>query len=390
MLNRQEPMESRESYISVRKKHVFFGLLFFIAIAALAIQYLISRGLYIGFTPAPTQAEPLSKELVERLNLLDDKLSQAIQDINEISIYKDQLEKAKHPSDTPDPKAPGQGGMLLAPDKINAINEQQISALSFQSFEQAITQINLALPLLKKDLLDALLLKSNLPDGVPLAGAYAISSLFGFRDDPFTHQKAFHSGVDFAADEGTPVLAAATGRVQKVNTQADLSDGGLSIEITHPKGVVTRYDHLSAIRVTENQLVQKGDLIGLVGNTGRSTGPHLHFEVLVSGLAVDPMNNLSSLAVKPPASALAAFKSETTSKCAALLLIVQDKEAKIYRDCLADQGADANALLISKQMELSKESRFNRPDKNTLKDECVAIDTYGRLKVDANGSCGVD
>jgi murein DD-endopeptidase MepM/ murein hydrolase activator NlpD len=129
----------------------------------------------------------------------------------------------------------------------------------------------------------------TVPVRFPVPRKSEITSRFGARADPFFHQLALHSGVDFRGTPGDAVRATAAGRV----TNADYQGGyGLMVEITHGDGLVTRYGHLSAIEVNAGEEVQPGDVVGRIGTTGRSTGPHLHYEVRVSGEASDPMRYL--------------------------------------------------------------------------------------------------
>lgn len=130
-------------------------------------------------------------------------------------------------------------------------------------------------------------------DGLPLrspapAGA-SVSSGFGARVDPFLGQPAFHAGIDFESEIGQPIRATAAGRV----TTAGYSGGyGLMVEIDHGGGLSTRFGHMSAIAVREGQTVRPGAILGRVGSTGRSTGPHLHYETRVNGEAVNPLRFL--------------------------------------------------------------------------------------------------
>lgn len=119
----------------------------------------------------------------------------------------------------------------------------------------------------------------------PLNGYRALSSSFGNRKDPFTGRLAFHSGLDFPAPTGTVVMAAAAGEVTFVGRK---SGYGNVVEVTHSSGYMTRYGHLSAFLVKEGQKVGTGSPIAEVGSTGRSTGPHLHFEVRRTDTALDP------------------------------------------------------------------------------------------------------
>jgi murein DD-endopeptidase MepM/ murein hydrolase activator NlpD len=124
----------------------------------------------------------------------------------------------------------------------------------------------------------------------PTLSATRISSTFGNRTDPFTKRKAFHSGIDFAAPWGSTVLAAGYGKVTFVG---QISGYGNVVEITHSNGLVTRYGHLSSFIVKEGAIVSTGTPIAKVGSTGRSTGPHLHFEIRRDDNAVDPARYLA-------------------------------------------------------------------------------------------------
>lgn len=129
------------------------------------------------------------------------------------------------------------------------------------------------------------------PFGWPLPGHYAISSEYGLRTDPFTGQQAGHNGLDIPAPEGTPIAAAQTGTVI---TAGWVEGFGNCIIINHGGGLWTLYGHLvnGGILVSVGQQVNKGDIIGKVGTTGRSTGPHLHFGVYMNGATVNPHNYL--------------------------------------------------------------------------------------------------
>ena len=120
-----------------------------------------------------------------------------------------------------------------------------------------------------------------------------ITSTFGMRTDPITRSQALHEGQDFAAPSGTPILAAASGIVIDARTHPEY---GQMIDIDHGNDLVTRYAHASLLLVSRGDLVRRGQQIALVGSTGRSTGPHLHFEVRRVGVAVDPVRFLGDQA----------------------------------------------------------------------------------------------
>ncbi len=112
-----------------------------------------------------------------------------------------------------------------------------------------------------------------------------ITSGYGYRKDPFTGRIKFHHGVDIFAARGTPVVAPARGRVVRIRRERGY---GLTLELDHGNGIHTFYAHLQSVKVHRGQEVERGDTIAFVGNTGRSTGPHLHYEVRVQGRRVNP------------------------------------------------------------------------------------------------------
>ncbi len=125
----------------------------------------------------------------------------------------------------------------------------------------------------------------SVPSRMPLEGA-ALTSSFGMRTHPVLGGRRQHQGIDLAAPSGTPVYATADGVIGRADWY---SSYGLYISINHGASMETRYAHLSRLAVAAGDNVKKGDLIGYVGSTGRSTGPHLHYEVRVEGLAVNPI-----------------------------------------------------------------------------------------------------
>ena len=140
----------------------------------------------------------------------------------------------------------------------------------------------LGLSLARMEALDRSL--AGIPQYRP-ANVEMLTSSFGVRRDPFTGAAAMHSGLDFRGPIGAPIYAAAKGRVSFVGQK---SGYGNVIEISHGNGLVTRYAHMSRFASRVGQTVAPGDVIGAIGSTGRSTGPHLHFEVRINGRAMNP------------------------------------------------------------------------------------------------------
>lgn len=124
-----------------------------------------------------------------------------------------------------------------------------------------------------------------IPSRMPVEGVH-LSSDFGMRVHPVLGGRRAHKGVDLAAPVGTPIYATADGVVSRADW---FSSYGLYVSIEHGGSIETRYGHMSRLNVAAGQEVRKGDLIGFVGSTGRSTGPHLHYEVRVEGVAVNPI-----------------------------------------------------------------------------------------------------
>lgn len=147
-------------------------------------------------------------------------------------------------------------------------------------FDESYAELDMALASLQK----VHSVAATLPISEPLPGS-RLSSSFGIRSDPFLGRRGLHSGDDYAAARGTPVPATASGTVTKAGRAGGY---GNLVEIDHGNGITTRYAHMSRVDVAVGQTVAKGAKIGEVGSTGRSTGPHLHYEVRREGQAVDP------------------------------------------------------------------------------------------------------
>lgn len=175
----------------------------------------------------------------------------------------------------------GQGGPLVNPSPPLATNEllREIDRLSV-----IVEERNDTLTALESQLMERRIKTTLLPTIVPIANA-RIGSTFGRRVDPILGVGAMHEGIDFVADTGTPVIASAGGVV--ITAERHPQYGNL-IEIDHGNEFSSRYAHLSKIDVKRGQIVKRGQGIGASGNTGRSTGPHLHFEVRFKGLAQNP------------------------------------------------------------------------------------------------------
>jgi len=159
-----------------------------------------------------------------------------------------------------------------APEAENLVNEANAVGVALARFKDARQAI------------------AEAPVHMPVTGPLRISSGFGNRTDPFTGRQAFHPGLDLPWPSGTEVMAAGDGRVAFVG---QINGYGNVIDIDHGGGLITRYGHLSAFIAKQGDTVTTGTPIGRVGSTGRSTGPHLHFEVRRNDQPVDPNTYLA-------------------------------------------------------------------------------------------------
>uniref|UniRef100_A0A7C4XEY3 M23 family metallopeptidase n=1 Tax=candidate division WOR-3 bacterium TaxID=2052148 RepID=A0A7C4XEY3_UNCW3 len=190
----------------------------------------------------------------------------------------------------PDVWAMGIGGIKRydKPINLSLYNSKDFEQL-YESIEILRGQVKLremSIRELENKLVRNFDLWSRIPTINPVPGA-EVSSGFGYRVDPFTGEVRMHEGLDMSAPTGTPVYATGDGVV----TFADWNMGyGYVVEIDHGYGFVTRYAHLSKILVKEGELVKRGQMIGRVGATGRAICPHLHYEVIVAGIKVNPIN----------------------------------------------------------------------------------------------------
>ena len=178
----------------------------------------------------------------------------------------------------------GQGGPFVPLDhpSLDAVN----GALA--QLDQMMDEHTDVFTLIESRQLESRLVKLLLPSTAPVMGP--VGSGFGFRSDPFTGRAALHTGLDYPAEVGTPVAAAAGGMVRSVEAHPAY---GQLLEIDHNNGLVTRYAHNSRILVRQGEVIKRGQKVAEIGNTGRSTGAHLHFEVLLDGVPQNPARFLA-------------------------------------------------------------------------------------------------
>lgn len=215
---------------------------------------------------ALAQRLAVSQAHVVRLNALGERL------IEKAKLDKGEFDFGSEPS---------LGGPEAGGENVQAVDfSHSIVALEARLEKSAFQLEILEGMLISRDLQDEVY-----PEGRPIKRGW-ISSYFGYRSDPFSGRRTHHDGIDLAGKDGSEIIAVASGVV----TWAGKRSGyGYLIEINHGNGYVTRYGHNKTIQVESGDTVKKGQTIALMGSTGRSTGPHVHFEVHRNGRVVDPM-----------------------------------------------------------------------------------------------------
>jgi len=232
----------------------------------------------------------------QNLNAMAVKLGEMQAQLTRLDALGDRLSALSGIRDIRFTESPGLGGAaptLMPPQNLSLGDfSSKLMALSRQ-----VESRNDMLGVLEAQLFEQAVKKRLLPTMMPVAAPYNSSS-FGNRADPFTGQLAMHEGIDFLADAGSPVVAAAAGVVVFAAFHPQY---GYAVDIDHGNDLVTRYAHNAKLFVKEGDVVQRGRKISEVGSTGRSTGPHLHFEVRFRGAAQNPLKFLiASKAVAAP------------------------------------------------------------------------------------------
>jgi len=180
----------------------------------------------------------------------------------------------------PEAGSAGVGGAIGTESQAPVLAPRALAAI-----DESLTTLTRRSAQLEEFYRDQTLVLASTPSIWPVRGY--LSAVFGNRKDPFTGQRDFHAGIDISTPIGTRIFAPADGVVLSAAVQGAY---GNSIVIDHGYGVVTRYGHLDAYAVRAGQRVRRGDLVAFVGNTGRSTGPHLHYEVWVRDQAQNPIH----------------------------------------------------------------------------------------------------
>ena len=226
------------------------------------------------------------RELQERLDALASRVGQMNAHVIRLDALGRRLTQMAHldKGEFNFDSAPAVGGPE-GPVEGALVGSADISSM-LDSLSQQIKDRERQLSVLESLISTRNLSTQIVPGGRPVTQGW-ISSYFGQRTDPFTGHLAYHKGLDFAGPAGSQVVAVASGVVTYAKERFGY---GKTVEINHGNGYVTRYAHNQRLLVTAGDTIQTGQAISLIGSTGRSTGPHLHFEVLKQGRPVDPMS----------------------------------------------------------------------------------------------------
>jgi murein DD-endopeptidase MepM/ murein hydrolase activator NlpD len=216
-----------------------------------------------------------------KLHELQARLEEAQINLDQLAALKEKLKNFTNSDSSPVSfdVSTAQGGPLRLVRQLDSDQDSYGIRLD-RTLEQSIG-LSAQVSELRKAFTQTQVALKNSPSGLPLPFEVAASSGLGYRIDPFTNQLAWHDGTDFPAPIGTPILATANGIVIKAGWGGDY---GNMVEVRHPNGYVTRYAHAQELSVQVGQAVKKSQVIGKSGSTGRSTGPHLHYEVLRNGI----------------------------------------------------------------------------------------------------------
>ena len=275
------------------------GVLFHFIGLRIAVEVSPEVAHAIGGVASVADHERLEARYREEVKALQARLGGAVERLSELEKHRAELLALLGVRQSGIPRQPlagsganaGQGGPLrllewLDPRSPSLDSEFQLTARQLAMVDASLQDLS------TRWSHDAPRL-ARLPAGLPLSGDFYMSSGFGVRPDPLTGQRSLHEGVDFVARIGTPIQAAGAGVVKRSDTWGD---HGQVVEIQHDEGYLSRYAHLNRRHVRVGDIVTRGQVIGELGNSGRTTGAHLHFEVEHQGRLIDPNRALAPLA----------------------------------------------------------------------------------------------
>lgn len=287
--------------ITARKVLIAAGGAAFVLVALGVLLHFIGFRIAIEASPSlarsiggvTTEAEQQKLEAVyrEKLEDLRQRMDATVQEIRKLESMKNRFMDIATPLNLRDKfakKDEARGGPWVAPRFQSPLSRQSLSQDLAQALDDFV-QTEASVKNLNQTWATQLDWLKALPTAAPIKHDFRVTSGFGIRNDPFTGQLAMHEGLDFVAEVGSPVMATAAGTV--VRSGWDHAYGNV-VEVSHIEGFTTRYAHMSKCLVQVGQKVSRGDTLGLLGSTGRSTGPHLHYEIMRFDRVLNPVQML--------------------------------------------------------------------------------------------------
>jgi len=248
-------------------------------------------------TIAQLQSEILDiAEQTEDVKLKVNELKRLEEEIRDVTASeKEEKDKGKGQvsiASVPEPRMEtrGMGGRN---EELSGQDTETLISMTkneLSKLDQEASELIASISISKDALIEHLRLMRITPSIWPTI-SYDTSSSYGYRRDPFTRKMAFHSGIDISGNTGDPIFVTAEGIVTSVGYDRSY---GYNVIVKHASGLQTRYGHLKKYTVKVGQLLSQGEQLGLLGSTGRSTGPHLHYEVIKNGTIIDPMPYLQA------------------------------------------------------------------------------------------------
>ena len=275
---------------------VSFGVLLHFIGFRIAIEFSPSLARSLGGVTTEAEQQRVESVYRDRLEKLRQNLTATVQEIRQLEALKNRFMDIATPINLRDKlskKEDAKGGPWVAP-RLHSNSSSVLSrdlSLALDEFSQA----EAAVKNLSQSWASQLNWLHALPTGLPVDKDFRMTSGFGIRNDPFTGQLAMHEGLDFVAPAGSPVVATAAGTVTR--SAWDASFGNV-VEVSHIEGFTTRYAHLSKRIAIDGQKVNRGEVLGQLGNTGRSTGPHLHYEIIRNDRVLNPTQMLIQAAAQ--------------------------------------------------------------------------------------------
>jgi len=253
----------------------------------IAVEYNPDLARSIGGVTTEAEQKRMESVYRDHLTQLRESMHNTVNEIRQLETMKNRFMEMATPNvvrDKINRKDDNKGGPLIAPRAFSSLFRQPLG-MEFDQTLQDFVQTQTAVAELRTNWEKQLNWLQTLPTGLPVRGDYRISSGFGIRNDPFTGGLAMHEGLDFTANTGTQVIATAKGKVTRSGW--DFGYGNV-IEVQHAEGFSTRYAHMSKRIAQVGDSVERGTVLGEVGSTGRSTGPHLHYEVFIRDRVINP------------------------------------------------------------------------------------------------------